>query len=190
MRTLLPLLFALAACRSAPPPLGTPAHVTFYGERPRLEEWRAVLVEGAHLHARVPGPCLMEDIAKLGADLNRDKFAKLAEATEGFCGVLLGRAHGGPKRLTLLLVPPGEDEPSEALAVDVPRLAPGEVEKTFEPPLVAIELEKPAGQRRASIDRGRVTVRRAGEGRYDIELFAVLKPGGEQVLARVRPLVD
>lgn len=190
MRALLLLPLALAACRSAPPPIGDPAHVTFYGERPRLEEWRAVVVEGAHVHTTVPGPCLMEGIGKLASDLHRGKYEALAQATEGFCGVLLGRAYGGPKRLALLLIPPGEGEPAEALAVDVPRLAPEEVERTFEPPQFALELERPVGTRKASIERGRVTVRRAGTGRYDVELFAVLKPGGEQVLARARPLVD
>lgn len=190
MRALLLLPLALAACRSAPPPLGDPAHVTFYGDRPRLEEWRAVVVEGAHVHTSVPGPCLLEGIGTRVGDVPRGKYEALAQASKGFCAALLGRGHGGPQRLTLLLVPPGDGEPAEALVVDVPRLAPEEVERTFEPPLIALELERPAGTAKASIERGRVTVRRAGAGRYDVELFATLKPGGEQVLARVRPLVD
>jgi hypothetical protein len=189
MRALLLLPLALAACRSTPPPLGDPAHVTFYGDHPRLEEWRAVVVEGMHVHAAIPGPCLSEEIKRLGFDDPKSRAPKNG-LSSGCMAALLGPAHGGAKRLVVLLIPPGDGEPAEALVVDVPRLAPEEVEKTFEPPLIALELERPAGTRKASIDRGRVTVRRAGGGRYDVELFATLKPGGEQVLARVRPLVD
>jgi hypothetical protein len=97
---------------------------------------------------------------------------------------MFGKAHGGPRRLVLLLVSP-EGEPAEALAVDVPRLAPEETERTFAPPDAAVELERPAGTTAEAIERGRVTVRRISAGRYDVEVFAVLK-GGTQVVARAQ----
>ena len=167
MKRAAPLLLLLAACRSSPPTHR--ADHTIYGDAPRQESWIAYAVEGAHDHATAPGPCLSE-------------FAR-SERFPGFgnsvCS-LLGKARGGPRRLVLLLLSPDD----ETLAVDVPRLAPEETERTFAPPDVAVELER-AGATAAAIDRGRVTLRRISATRYDVEVFAVLK-GGTQVVARAQ----
>ena len=180
MKTLAPFLLLLAACRSAPPPAEI-ASVTFYDETPRLETWEAHVADGIHVHSTAAGPgCVMELLDRLALEA----FPDWKPSVEKLCR-FWGTAHGGPRRLVLLLVPPGED-PAEALAVDVPRLAPEETERTFTLPDVAVALERPAGTRRASIDRGRVTVRRISAGRYDVEVFAVLKPGGTQVVARAQ----
>ena len=183
----LPLLL-LAACATRRAPEGVPVRVTFYDDAPRLETWDAFVVEGAHVHASVPGPCLMEQMDRLRGELFRERGLEVPELGAGFCGSLLGPAHGGPQRLVLLLLPAGRD-PAEALAVDLPRLAAGESEKTFTPPLLRVEHERPSGKRGASIARGRATLRRLGPGRWDLELFAVLS-NGAQVLARVAPPVD
>jgi hypothetical protein len=180
MKTLAPFLLLLAACRSTLPPAET-ASVTFYGDVPRLETWEAHVADGIHVHASNPGPgCVVEILDRLVLEA----FPDGKPSVEKLCR-FWGTAHGGPRRLVLLLVSPGE-EPAEALAVDVPRLAPEETERTFTRPDVAVVLERPAGTRVASIERGRVTVRRVAAGRYDIEVFAVLKPGGTQVVARAR----
>lgn len=165
MRTLPLFLLALAACRSAPPPAET-ASVSFYGDVPRLETWEVHVADGLHVHSTSPGPgCPIEVLAretKLGS----------------FCSIL-GRAHGGPGRWVLLLVPP---DGSEALVVDVPR--PRDAETTFTD--MKVELERPAGTAGRSLERGRVTVRRVSPGRWDVELFAVLTPGPVQVVARAQ----
>ncbi|HEX7898640.1 MAG TPA: hypothetical protein VF950_12825 [Planctomycetota bacterium] len=177
MKTLAPFLLLLAACRAAPPP-GDWASVTVYGDAPRLETWRAFAVEGAHVHAAAPGAaCLSEALDRTSTSLPERFPAGLGK---GLCESMQGKAHGGPGRLVLLLLPPGDD-PAEALAVDVPRLAPEETERTFTD--ARVELERPAGKPGASIDRGRVTVRRLSASRYDVEVFAVLK-GGTQVVVR------
>jgi hypothetical protein len=184
MKTLAPFLLLLAACRASSPPLGEPATVTFYGDVPRLETWRAYVVEDAHVHSTSPSSaCFTEILDRIRRQIpGAEKFPDL---DDGFCVRLMGAAHGGPGRLVLLLVP-SADEPAEALAVEVPLLAPGETERTFAAPDLAIDLERPAGKKGASIERGRVTVRRVAAARYDVEIFAVLKPGPVQVVARAQ----
>jgi len=182
MKTLAPFLLLLAACRAPSPPFGEPAHVTIYGDEPRLETWRAFVAEGVHAHSRSPGSCPIEMFETFlkSSELRLDA----SRSMKAMCAIM-GPAHGGPGRLTLLLAPP-DDGLDEALAVDVPLLAADETERTFTLPGISVELERPAGTRKASIDRGRVTVRRISAGRYDVELFAVLKPGGAQVVARAQ----
>lgn len=177
MRTLAPLVLLLAACRSAPPE-GEPAKVTIYGEEPRLETWTAFVVEGLHVHAAEGGkPCAMEALSafsKVFAERAPEAAEAVPKIAAGLCGALLGRAYGGRDRLVLLLL-----NGPEALAVDVPRLAPEEVERTFTAPVMELE-----GTRKASLARGRVTLRRISPGRYDIDFFAVL--GRTQVVARAQ----
>lgn len=178
MRALPAVLLLLAACSSRRAAEGEPASVTIYGEEPRLETWKAFVVEGLHVHASEGGsPCAMEALSafsKVFAERAPEAADTIPKVAASLCGAMLGRAYGGRDRLVLLLLK-GE----EALAVDVPRLAPEEVERTFTAPVVELE-----GPRKASLARGRVTLRRTSPGRYDIDFFAVL--GRTQVVARAQ----
>jgi hypothetical protein len=178
MRTLPAVLLLLAACSSRRVPEGEPANVTIYGDAPRLETWKAWVVEGVHVHAsQAPNPCPMEAMSafsKVFAERAPQAAEAFPKVAAGLCGSMMGRAYGGRDRLVLLLL-----NGDETLAVDVPRLAAEEVEKTHTAPVVELE-----GPRKASLTRGRVTLRRVSPGRYDVDFFAVL--GRTQVVARAQ----
>lgn len=186
MKRLAPLLLALAACRSAPP-AGAPALLTVYGDVPRLERAEAFLVEGAHTHAVAPeNPCLTVEVDRLLRELGETAGRRLPTADTSMICSMLGDTLGGPDRLVLAL----RTTAGELFAVDVPRLAPGESERSFPAGVARVTRADAEGKRTASLLRGRVGLRRRSPGAYDVELFGVLQPidaaaGPLQVVARI-----
>lgn len=187
----------LAACAGGRRP-GEPALLTLLGREGRLETWESGTAENGHLHPRQTGPCpsgIIEAGAHLLGDPDAERIARrLAEATETFTSVLSGPPVGGPGKLTLALrrFPPDGDVPREGVFVVVPALPPGTDAKTFGPPELSAEYHRPAGKVEARLESGRAHVVRLGPGRYEFELFLVLRPAERgagyerlQVVARV-----
>ncbi len=197
MRRLVPVLALLAACARAEP-AGGRATVTLLGAEGRLEEWRALAIEGRHLHALAGGACDAEDLLRRSADLFPERppdvgasFAAMVEAT--FAGVR-GPAYGGPGRLALALRrhPADAEAAAEAVVLELPAPGPGEVEREFTVRECRGEYLGPSPPVRARLEGGRVRVRRLEGGGYDFELFLILRPDGPgagferlQVVARL-----
>ncbi len=203
MKRALPVVLLLAGCASRRDLPSDPATVTLFGERGRLETWEARALAGGHLHARGgDGSCLAvvelfrvmsETVATIPQERReevRQTAERFAAVLEGMCVALFGRGYGG-KDLHALSLRPSAESP-EALFVVVPALAPGETERTFRPPHVLAEYLSPLDRVEASIDGGRVHVRRLAGGRHEFEIFLVLRPAAPgaayerlQVVARV-----
>lgn len=198
MKRILPAFLALAACASSRTP-GLPATVTLLGSEGRLETWEAVAAEGEHLHPAGGEMCALfrkmtAAVFSLEEPKARGAAKGLAAVTEANMEALYGKAYGGPDRLVLGLrrFAPGKETPEEAVFVDLPALKANETERAVDAPDFTAEYLSPVPSVRARLDRGRVRVRRLGPGRYEFEVFLVLRPveGGAaferfQVVTRV-----
>jgi hypothetical protein len=116
--------------------------------------------------------------AETAPEGHRDALRSSAEAmsalVEQMCVQTLGRGYGGKGLLALSLRPSAESP--EALFVVVPALAAGETERTFRPPQILAEYLSPLDRVEASLDGGRVHLRRLEGGGREIEVFLVLRP--------------
>ena len=204
MKTLAPLLLALAACSSTHAHR-QPATVTIFGEHPALELWEAEAAAHHHLHPKEGSACeelartLQEagDVAARAA--GEPGMSRAAAGMSGLVHVMITQSHGapygGPGQLTLALrhTPEGGKEADRGLFVVTPALATGENERTFRDADLVAEYHEPLISAKASLESGRVLVRRRGAERLDFELFLVLKPagGGErlQVVTRAEAAI-
>jgi len=183
MRGLPPVLVLLAAC-SAGHRFEHPAAVSLLGAEARLETWDAEVAEGTHLHPMEGATCLetarlMGTILEASADpRTRTATDTVAALVEEMAALAHGAAWGGPGRLTLALrrYPDGRGPNDEAIMVTVPALGEAEEERTFAAPDLAAGCWRIPPGTGATLERGRVDVRRRGPGRYEFTLFLVLRP--------------
>jgi hypothetical protein len=198
MRALPLVLLVLAACARAPSRVpGPPASVTLSGSAPGLETWEAEAAVDRHLHPLEGAGC--EDLPRVlktsgefaGAVSREPRVAEAAESISGLVHALISQSHGapygGPERLTLALrhVP----EADRALFVVLPRLRPEETERTFRDAEIRADYHQPMRTVQATLESGRVSVRRTSGDLCEFELFLVLRPRGGadslQVVTRV-----
>jgi hypothetical protein len=189
MKSLAPLFLALAAC-SSPHAFRQPATVTLFGERPGLETWDAEAAAGRHLHPKEGSSCdVLTRTLQTGGDVlaratEQPAVTGAAAAMSGLVHIMISQSHGapygGPARITLALrhYPEGQKEADRGLFVVTPELAPDEAERTFRDAEISAEFHEPVLSVNASLESGRVRVRRRGADRLEFELFLVLKPAG------------
>jgi hypothetical protein len=190
MKTLAPLVLAtlgLAACSSAPQPIGAPSMVTLFGPETRLESWSSFVVEKAHVHPGGLGPCpvtLVEPLTKAMSEAASpeskdpvEKFSRsLGSLMETTMTGLQGAPYGGEKQTVLVLRRYAGDVPVEGLFVELPLLRADEADRVFRKEEIRAAFERPLRQPEATLDHGWVRATRTAPDRVTFDLFLVLKP--------------
>lgn len=99
-------------------------------------------------------------------------------------------AESGSLHATLHGYGTNPDVPDEALILDFPLLEAKEEEREFAAAEFKADYLNPVTAVRAMLETGRARVKRLGEGRYEFELFLVMKPAGSDPAAECLQVVS
>jgi hypothetical protein len=183
MGALLIALFAAGCCGHREWPTGTTT-ATLFGPDARLDGWTTSVVEGIHVHALQPEqPCAAAGLSEIlsaapgarpeGRLDMRQMNEKLDVTMESMLATANGPAHGGIGRAVVALRRAQSDE---SILVDLPRLNPGEKDRTFRAGEVKAVYSHPARTPGDRLARGWVHALRLDSGAMDYELFLVFRP--------------
>jgi len=198
MKVLLPLVLSLSAC-SASHVFRQLARVAPAGGPE--ETWDSQAAEGLHIHPREGSACpdlprILEAAARAtGEPRMAEAGATLAALTDGMLSLTHGAPYGGPGRLTLVLrhYPEGDQKADRGLFIVVPALGAGETEREFRDAEIRAALHEPLLSMKASLESGRVLVRREESDRCEFQISLILspEPGGDllRIETRVRVAV-